>query len=237
MTKLNLSAITDTLQANPVTTTLTQPVDLAELRKQRREEARARKQARKAEKALKQLNDDSFMDRELDLEDKQALINRLHEIEAEIAIIYDEADVLSRRTGEYQSYRTSARPYGAGMVVEAMGAIATNSLYCSQSIKRDILDTYGLSEVVLTELVRSLGRQAYFNNEYKTLMPEQPFDYNNAVFYLEKMAEVLGVELDLSDFTETSYSNQFKVSRESAQSQYDNYVKAQEVRQATIQMP
>lgn len=210
-------------------------INLSELKAQKLAEAKARAEQRKADIEARKWADDSYVDRELAFTQQQEAVTALNDIINDMREVFTRHEhQLSKRDGNAYAFNDASRAYSSGIIVELLSNIVLNIQYTHPTIRNELMSTYGLDELLVTQFIEALGSPQRWSTRDNVMLAEQPFDADAIEYYGNKLLDVFGVDVEDLQFKSTAYQAYFNSRVEPAlvaQKTYEAALKAFENQQ------
>jgi hypothetical protein len=166
--------------------------------------------ARKEELAIKYINSDTFLIREM-------LENDINTINALLSMAKDSYVLDGRKL---------SATFGYGTIPNLLITLAKAILYAKAHEKEELLIVANTTIDTVEALVEALGQEAYFNPKTGTIREEIPMDIGTVTAMLRQLISDLNLvsEVSLAKFNETTIGSMFTRAQLKAKLAYENYI-------------
>jgi hypothetical protein len=166
--------------------------------------------ARKEELAIKYINSDTFLIREM-------LDSDINTINALLSVAKDSYVLDGRKL---------SATFGYGTIPNLLITLAKAILYAKAHEKEELLVMANTTIDTVESLVEALGQEAYFNPKTASIREEIPMDITTVKVMLNQLISDLNLvsEVSLDKFNEITIDNMFTRAQLKAKLAYENYI-------------
>ena len=137
-----------------------------------------------------------------------AMVDRINSCKAIVSAV----PVMDKKTRQEKKW--NGRPtYGLGKDLELLHELASGLLYSVDEHKQLMQSKVNLDLLTVESFLTSLGNTAYYSSQYETIVPEVPYNVQQAKSAAMLLGSQLGLALDLTSLTEENMADRFAKAR------------------------